>query len=326
MVVLALLMGTITQAAQPETNQTLRLAIDLVDGSFIIGIPAIKSVPIQTAYAKMDIPLKQIRIIRIGDDHEAASFELLNGDKLKGIMDLKSIELETILGNVHLSPEYVTKAEVHRGGVIPLPHNLKKDVVLHYSCNDSGPRVWDNSGNANHAIADGLRHTSLGKLGGCYVFEGDGLYIEAKHPTNLPTGDNDRTVMLWFRTSSSIGQICLFSYGGKTSNRAFGASINSQKIYVNAWMNGFFAGSKVTDNEWHHLAVVHVKSKGRTCYIDGVLSGFHQGSVNTEPGTPFWVGKWVIPLEYFKGQIDEVLVFKKALPEKDVKQLYDLQK
>ena len=35
----------------------LRLAMDLVDGSHIIGVPEIKSITVQTSYAKMDIPL-----------------------------------------------------------------------------------------------------------------------------------------------------------------------------------------------------------------------------------------------------------------------------
>ena len=75
----------------------LRLAIDLVDGSRIIGVPKIKSIPVQTSYAKMDIPLEQITSIHIRDDHEMASIDLLNGDKLKGVLDLKPLELEKLV-------------------------------------------------------------------------------------------------------------------------------------------------------------------------------------------------------------------------------------
>ena len=43
--------------AEPDNNQvekSLRLELNLTDGSRIIGTPVIASVPVQTAYAKMD--------------------------------------------------------------------------------------------------------------------------------------------------------------------------------------------------------------------------------------------------------------------------------
>ena len=47
--------------------QSLRLELDLVDGSHIIGIPALATVPVETPYAKMYVPLKQIASMRIGE-------------------------------------------------------------------------------------------------------------------------------------------------------------------------------------------------------------------------------------------------------------------
>ncbi|MFC1461199.1 NPCBM/NEW2 domain-containing protein [Verrucomicrobiota bacterium] len=86
----------------------LRLAIDLVDGSRVIGVPRIKSIPVQSSYAKMDIPLKQIVSIKFHDDHETASIDLQNGDKLKGVLeDLQPLALETIFGKVSIGIEHV---------------------------------------------------------------------------------------------------------------------------------------------------------------------------------------------------------------------------
>ena len=50
-------------AGQDNTNQApkeLRLELNLIDGSRTIGVPTIESVPIQTSYPKMDVPLKQV--------------------------------------------------------------------------------------------------------------------------------------------------------------------------------------------------------------------------------------------------------------------------
>ncbi|MEI6150406.1 MAG: hypothetical protein WCS01_15000, partial [bacterium] len=74
-------------AAGEETvlkESSLRLELDLVDGSRLIGTPSLATVPVQTSYAKMDIPLTQIQTIKIGDDHETVTLNLRNGDTLTG--------------------------------------------------------------------------------------------------------------------------------------------------------------------------------------------------------------------------------------------------
>ena len=58
---------------QIATNEPpLSLAIDLMDGSRIIGVPSIASIPVQTAYAKLDIALKHVRSITMEQDREMA--------------------------------------------------------------------------------------------------------------------------------------------------------------------------------------------------------------------------------------------------------------
>jgi len=98
-----------------QTNTTLRLAIDLADGSHIIGIPKIESVSVQTAYAKMDIPLKQITSVKMEDDHETASLDLSNGDKLKGVLTLKPLDLTTVFGPVKVGIEHLRTIVVSSG-------------------------------------------------------------------------------------------------------------------------------------------------------------------------------------------------------------------
>jgi hypothetical protein len=96
----------------------LRLAIDLVDGSHIIGVPKIKSVPLQTLYGRMEIPLMQIARIHIQDDHITAAIDLQNGDKLKGELDLNQLELETSFGNVSVALQHIDSVEVNDGSAV----------------------------------------------------------------------------------------------------------------------------------------------------------------------------------------------------------------
>ena len=108
-------------AGEDKTEPRLRLEIDLVDGSHIVGTPHIQSVPVQTSYAKMNIPLKEIRAIKIDADHETASLDLMNGDKLKGVVSLAPIKLETVFGMVRIGTEHIRELRVvSSGGTLPV--------------------------------------------------------------------------------------------------------------------------------------------------------------------------------------------------------------
>jgi hypothetical protein len=97
-------------AGPDTTNQVapaLCLELNLRDGSRLVGAPAIASIPMQTSYARMDIPLKQVFTLALEDGDEGASLSLLNGDKLKGGIRLDSITLETVFGKVTIGVEHI---------------------------------------------------------------------------------------------------------------------------------------------------------------------------------------------------------------------------
>jgi hypothetical protein len=110
---------TAPSGATPSENELkvepLRLAIDLVDGSHIIGVPSITSVPVKTSYAKMDIPLAKMLSIQMDGDRETSSFTLRNGDKLKGVLSITEFEIETIFGKHSIGIDHVQVIDVHHG-------------------------------------------------------------------------------------------------------------------------------------------------------------------------------------------------------------------
>jgi hypothetical protein len=94
----------------------LRLEVDLVDGSRLIGTPSLATVPVQTSYAKMEVPLTQIQTLTIGDDHETVTLDLLNGDKLTGVISLKPIEMNTVFGTVTVGIEHIQQLDIVLSG------------------------------------------------------------------------------------------------------------------------------------------------------------------------------------------------------------------
>ena len=130
----AWLVGGWALGGSEDTNQpppALRLELDLVDGSHVIGIPKIESMPLQTAYARMDIPLKFIVSVKVADDHETASLDLVNGDKLKGVISLKPLELTTVFGPVKIGVEHLRGFTVASGE--GLSSILARGLFLYYS-------------------------------------------------------------------------------------------------------------------------------------------------------------------------------------------------
>lgn len=110
------LMGAAWAGEDKKGDPQVRLELDLADGSHIIGVPAMASVPVQTSYAKMDIPLKDILAMKIGEDHETVAIDLRNGDKLKGVVSFGPIKLETVFGKVSVIVEHVRQLRVMSGG------------------------------------------------------------------------------------------------------------------------------------------------------------------------------------------------------------------
>jgi len=97
-------------------ERPLRVELNLVDGSRVIGIPAITAVPVQTPYAKIDVPLAQLQSLTIGDDHEVVVLDLLNGDKLTGVISLAPIKLEALFGPASIGIEHIKMLRIILGG------------------------------------------------------------------------------------------------------------------------------------------------------------------------------------------------------------------
>lgn len=103
-------------SGQDRPDRQVRLELNLADGSRLVGTPEIESLSVQTSYAKMDIPLQQILAIKMEDNHETAAFDLKNGDKLKGVLTLGPIKLETVFGKVSIGIEHIKDLRVMMGG------------------------------------------------------------------------------------------------------------------------------------------------------------------------------------------------------------------
>ena len=333
--------GTITQAAQSQTNLPLRLAIDLVDGSHIIGVPNIKSVPLQTTYAKINIPLDQILSIKIDDDHETASFTFKNGDALTGIVDLGPVGLQTVFGAVSIDIAHMSQIDIRQGGSIA--GILKEGLVLHYSFDeDEGGEVTDRSTKDNDGKTNGARWTQEGKRGGAYQFDGKDDVVNAGHGASLDI-TRDMTISTWvYSRNNTFGdrrhtlEVVLGKDDGSDdtgrSYMLFLASTKAYFVYGKGSGKGFhtiMSPVELTMEQWHHLAVVHKTEAGNKLYVDGklVAEDAEGSSLPSNRNTDLIIGDskawepW-----HFYGALDEIMIFNRALSDSEIRAIHNSEK
>ena len=308
---------------------TLMVAVELADGSRIIGAPAVTSVRVQTPYADMDIPLNQVRTLTLRGDAARASLEMRNGDTLEGTTDLTALTLDTAFGQVTVTIDQVTSLRAWSSG--------SDGLVLHYTFDsDKGGSVTDSSDAANHGTLQGPQRITDGRSGSAYRFDGRDDYIDCGAEASLQiTGA--LTYSAWFRTTAD-------HTGSLVSRRTRGDTAHDIASHLTVRDSGgmtagivgpvyapgkgaHYRGATLADGDWHHAAMVYRPDTSLTLYIDGaVVETITDGifpSLNPKL-LPVRVGVADSKF-YFNGDLDEIMIFDRALSEGEVLTLYGEQ-
>ncbi len=316
---------------EAKPNKDLSVTLNLADGSRIIGIPSISTISFRTEYAELKIPLNKIDLIKIDDNHKKTSFDLSNGDKLKGTLDLNSINLSTVFGKVSIDTRHIIAIRVNQG--------TPTGPLLHYSFDHNrGTQVTDKSGKSHHGEVHGAKWVANGKVGGAYNFLNS--YISAGDIDDLELMDKNMSFSAWFKTTNTGNKIILSKHSTTMPFRGYTLFIGyGGKVCVEAYELWPATGLHLTtpeaiyaDGEWHLAVVVFNREKQKLLiYVDGVEQAHNSitniGKPNSEPGTSFQVGRrGTRKTEFFDGTIDEVMVWNRTLSAEEIKEIYDLQK
>jgi PKD repeat protein len=195
-------------------------------------------------------------------------------------------------------------------------------LVAAYSFNEgTGSTITDVSGSGNHGTISGAQWTNAGRYGKALVFDGvndwvtvadrpsldltSGMTLEAwAYPTALSGGSTNgwRTAVLKQQSS----QLVYALYANSDSNRPSGY------VYTGS-DRGVSGNTQLRLNAWSHLATTYDGSILRL-YVNGTLVGSQSlsGVIRTS-GHPLRIGGNSVWGEYFKGRIDDVRVYNRAL-------------
>jgi hypothetical protein len=311
-----------------RTNE-LKVSVTLKDGSQIIGTPVFKALMVTTPYGKLETKVEMLESVQFAPDHESVKVTVRNGDALSGSLGIHEFEINTLFGKIRIETAVVTSLQVLSGDASLAPV-VTNGLVLYFPFDtDENGKVTDRSGKKNHGIVHGAKWVQQGKHGGAYEFDGVNNHILVPDSDSLHM--RNVTVMAWIYATDISG------YSG--------GMIVEKRPHDGCWellhfdegrllLRGAAVEAKFTDrdtvkkSEWMHVAGVIDGNTG-VLYLNG--KAILQGAVTTVSPT---TGEVLIGMgrnshssdDHFKGIIDEVMIFDRALSAEEVKKLYDLQR
>jgi len=188
----------------------------------------------------------------------------------------------------------------------------------------AGAIAHDSSGNNNHGTIYGASWT-VGRSGKALSFDGIDDYVRIPDSDSLDiTGD--LTITAWVKTSQTSPWSIIFSNCREVSpHDGYKLEMTSLMTYDGnirfySQESQLFSIGRINTGTWKHVAVT-LSGTVATIYIDGVFD--NSGTVNV-PNTndlDQTIGASYLPYYFFKGIIDEVQIYNRALSEEEIRAL-----
>jgi len=209
-------------------------------------------------------------------------------------------------------------------------------LQAYYTLNEgSGALAGDSSGNNNSGTISGATWTT-GKKGGGLSFDGINDYVRTPGSSSLAISENAITISAWVNyLNTNTHQIFIakpYKEGSHVSPyfsySMHGLFVNSTQIRPRFWLAIGGTAKSVSSSEllnsqtWYHLTGVYNGSTMKI-YINGVERGSVSVSGNiTSYTTPLLIGANGGFTECYKGSIDDVRIYNRALSNQEVQDLY----
>ncbi len=202
----------------------------------------------------------------------------------------------------------------------------------------TGAIAKDSSGNSRDAsVKAGTSWTTAGVINGALQFGGSGGYAMAPEMRNA-FPDKTVTIAAWFKADGAGVIIDELNTTAPNNNQWHDSQIeilSDGTVKVRVWNLTAETIGKVAFGQWHH-AVVRYNQATRT--LDGFLDGIVAASSTVADRTAPWDLGYGLCYglgatdstnlgsgAYFKGSMDEVRIYNRALTAADVATLYSLR-
>jgi len=206
--------------------------------------------------------------------------------------------------------------------------DLNDGLVAYYPFNGNAN---DKSGNGNHGTVYGaiLTKDRNGNAGNAYSFDGVNDYI---HLSSLDSiGFKNGTVTLWFKLATGFHTgdkaMNLFSkdnqpYEQNVIEAYFDGNTGKIKLDYGDFEQSIFSDSNSWDYQWYHFAFKW-GSIGLKMYVNGIKQTDTLDIVSpVNADTITHIGTHQAVANFFKGDIDDIRIYNRALSKSEIQQLY----
>jgi hypothetical protein len=211
----------------------------------------------------------------------------------------------------------------------------------------------DSSSYSNNGAVSGASWTTAGKVGGAMSFDGMNDYMTIPNSASLDiSGATPYAISMWVRGLGSKDNLDDANQNVETllSKQPIGSCSGGYFfLYINndsrlpqnraiefAFSQGCSTESYILStkkdwdpNKWYHIVGTWdgtTNQNSMKIYVNGDLDAQATAQYPTimQNTAPVWIGAWPTgPSAYYKGQIDEVKIYRRALTADEIKTLYN---
>lgn len=199
---------------------------------------------------------------------------------------------------------------------------LRVGLTGYWPLDDVGTTFMDESGAGHGGTCVGVCPTFLiGKVNNARSFSSSNNAITLSSANSLPSGTTARTACSWVKPSALDAYEWAFSWGSGGTCEFVGVCGNS--TCLGRWGNQLQEeGDTININEWSYLCYTYENSTNKA-YINGQLVQTLGRTWSISPGDAYIGRQSYLTSEYWKGAVDEVAIWSRALTDSEISQLYN---
>jgi hypothetical protein len=221
--------------------------------------------------------------------------------------------------------------------VISMAGSASADMIAHWGFDEAGGQTAIDSAGSNNGTINGATRTA-GILGGALSFNGTNNYVNVLDAPSLRFDQGDSfSIAYWAKPQYNNGGVVISKLRSSGSG-VFGYmsqySPEIKKFDFYAERSGSYyqiadtPPDSITIDTWYFVTGVY-DNKNMKIYLDGVLkdnvtflanAGLTTPDADLSIGASYYDG---IRTSYFKGAIDDVMIFNQALTGAEIVQLYN---
>lgn len=201
-------------------------------------------------------------------------------------------------------------------------------LVLYLDAGDSnsysgtGNQWFDISGNNNTGTLQNSP-TYSSSDGGTLSFNGSSQYVTFNTPANIPLGNSNYTISVWFN-ANSLGSGGFVGWGGYgATNQVTALRLTTTGLNHYWWGNDLIIDTPISLNTWYYV-VARFNGTNREIWLNNVkIANDTPGSShNVTQSTNLTVGR-TYTNEYFNGKLSNLEIYNRAISDAEMTEIYN---